>query len=204
MFIVCHAPFLEIVVRFRLLRLVYAYCTTEPAGTFRRFSVHPRNVFAVPRQMAADLKTHCAKSFLCSKIQSNEKTVPNQERVSTLNYPDILSRYIEATNSHDFENVKKLLHPEAIYWFTKKSCTTTEEIQNYFEQAWNTIKEEVYSATDVRWLTIDEHSAVCIYTYHYKGFSEGEFVEGQGRATNVFSKNKEGDWKLVHEHLSNF
>jgi ketosteroid isomerase-like protein len=119
-----------------------------------------------------------------------------------MDYKKALQQYIEATNTHDFNNVKKVLHENAIFWFTDQTCTTMQEIQNYFENAWDTIKEEVYTADNVHWLTVDENSAACTYTYHYEGYYNGEFVSGSGRATNVFIKNEKGEWKLIHEHLS--
>ncbi len=119
-----------------------------------------------------------------------------------MGYEEALQRYIELTNTHKFENVKKLLHKDAVYWFSDKTCTTIEEIQNYFENAWNIVKDEVYSAKDVKWIAISEITATCIYTYQYEGYINGQFTKGQGRATNVFVKDENGDWKLIHEHLS--
>jgi ketosteroid isomerase-like protein len=124
------------------------------------------------------------------------------KEVSLMGYKKALQQYIEATNTHDFNNVKKVLHENAIFWFTDKTCTTIQEIQNYFENAWDIIKEEVYTANNVHWLTVDQNSATCTYTYHYEGYHNGKFVSGSGRATNVFIKNEKGEWKLIHEHLS--
>jgi ketosteroid isomerase-like protein len=124
------------------------------------------------------------------------------KEVSLMGYKKALQQYIEATNTHDFNNVKKVLHENAIFWFTDKTCTTIQEIQNYFENAWDMIKEEVYTAKNVHWLTVDQNSATCTYTYHYEGYHNGKFVTGSGRATNVFIKNEKGEWKLIHEHLS--
>ncbi|WP_042477301.1 YybH family protein [Bacillus ndiopicus] len=118
-------------------------------------------------------------------------------------YEQALTDYIEATNTHDFTNVKQMLHPNVVYWFTNQNCTTMIEIQHYFENAWETIKEEVYEAKDVQWLVTNQDTATCLYTYSYSGYHNREFVSGQGRATNVFVKNKHGEWKLIHEHLSN-
>ncbi|MCR8853779.1 YybH family protein [Lysinibacillus fusiformis] len=118
-----------------------------------------------------------------------------------MTHEQALERYIQATNTHDFNEVKVILHPQAVYWFSDKTCTTTEEIGAYFNHAWNVIQEEVYSATDIIWLTVDEKTATCLYTYHYEGHHNGEFVSGSGRATNIFTLMN-GEWKLIHEHLS--
>jgi ketosteroid isomerase-like protein len=117
-------------------------------------------------------------------------------------YKQALADYITATNSHDFRNVRSMLAKDAVYWFSNKTCRSLEEIQQYFENAWQTIKDEVYRATDVEWIVTEENTATCIYTYQYEGYYNGDFVQGNGRATNVFIKDVDGRWKLVHEHLS--
>ena len=114
---------------------------------------------------------------------------------------DFLHNYIKATNTHKFNEVQKVLHPEAVYFFSNQSCTTQEEIQAYFEDAWSRIKDENYEARDVNWLHIGVCSATCTYTYFYEGYVNGKYVNGKGRATNVFVK-EESDWLLIHEHLS--
>ncbi|CAH0344261.1 nuclear transport factor 2 family protein [Bacillus sp. CECT 9360] len=119
-----------------------------------------------------------------------------------MDHREALHQYIEATNTHEFSNVEKILHHQALFWFTNQTYSSKNEIQRYFEKAWDMIKEEVYRANDVEWLTVDKNSATCIYTYHYEGYHNGEFISGGGRATNVFCKNEEGEWKLIHEHLS--
>lgn len=115
---------------------------------------------------------------------------------------NLLEQYIDATNTHDFENVERLLHPQAIYWFSDQTCRSQEEIKNYFENAWDTIKEEKYSAADIQWLGMGNDTATCVYHYHYEGYYKGEFIKGSGRATNVFVKDTDGNWKIIHEHLS--
>lgn len=116
----------------------------------------------------------------------------------------VLEQYIKATNTHDFSEVARLLHPEAVYWFGDKECRTMEEIQAYFEQAWRSIQDEKYSASQVQWVVKTDGAATCIYYYRYEGYFQGKFVQGGGRATNVFLKDEQGDWRLVHEHLSGF
>ncbi len=114
---------------------------------------------------------------------------------------EILTQYIFATNTHDFKEVQKLLHPKATYFFSNQTCTTHEQIQKYFENAWNTVKEENYEARDIKWLVQTNSSATCVYTYFYEGYEDEKYVTGTGRATNVFVKENE-QWLLIHEHLS--
>jgi hypothetical protein len=114
---------------------------------------------------------------------------------------DILNNYIKATNSHNFEKVKKLLHPNATYFFSNKTCINHDEIQDYFENAWDLVKNENYEAHDVQWLFTSNTSLTCTYTYFYEGFINGKYTNGRGRATNVFVKESD-NWLLIHEHLS--
>ncbi|MGP4071764.1 YybH family protein [Piscibacillus sp. B03] len=114
---------------------------------------------------------------------------------------NILDTYIKATNSHDFKEIEKILHPDAVYFFTDKTCKTVREIQDYFENAWNTVKDENYEAHDVNWIFKSEQSITCTYTYFYEGYVNNKYASGRGRATNVFVK-KSNRWLLIHEHLS--
>jgi ketosteroid isomerase-like protein len=119
----------------------------------------------------------------------------------TLDVQHVLENYIQATNSHDFALVAQYLAPDAIYWFTKNEYRSIEEIQSYFENTWNLIKEEVYSISNINWIAIDQKTASCLYTYHWEGYYNGDFVSGTGNATNIFKKQN-SEWKLIHEHLS--
>lgn len=87
-----------------------------------------------------------------------------------------LEKYIDATNTHQFDNVEKCLSRDAIYFFSNKTCSSIADIQAYFENAWDTIKEEKYRAIDVEW-TISEDMAYCLYTYEYEGIYNGEFAQ---------------------------
>ncbi len=59
---------------------------------------------------------------------------------------DFLHNYIKAINTHKFDVVKKVLHPEAVYFFSDQTCTTLAEIQAYFENAWSLVKDENFEA----------------------------------------------------------
>lgn len=119
-----------------------------------------------------------------------------------MTYQKALKDYLSATNTHEFTNVQKVLDCQAIFWFSDRTCTTLPEIKRYFENTWERIKEEKYSANEVKWVAVEENTATCLYTYHWEGFLDNHFVSGSGRATNIFVKDEKGSWKLVHEHLS--
>lgn len=112
-----------------------------------------------------------------------------------------LEAYIEATNSHDFNNVNKILSKKAVYYFSDAICSTVDEIREYFESAWELIQDEVYSISNINWLYCSDDSVVCLYTYHYEGYLNGIFTSGKGKATNIFVKENQ-NWVLIHEHLS--
>ncbi|MHC0039665.1 YybH family protein [Pseudoneobacillus sp. C159] len=118
-----------------------------------------------------------------------------------LNVEKALEGYIQATNSHGFPNVAKYLSENAVYWFQDKEYKTTSEIEAYFNNTWNLIKEERYWISNVQWLGISDTMATCLYQYHWEGLHNNKPISGKGNATNVFMKF-EHEWKLIHEHLS--
>jgi ketosteroid isomerase-like protein len=114
---------------------------------------------------------------------------------------DFLSEYIRRTNSHQFDTVAPLIDEGAVYWFSNGSYRGINAIRNAFEQTWSTIQNEQYAIEDLEWLTIDNLTATCIYTYRWRGSIAGVMREGVGRGTNVLRKDGK-QWRIVHEHLS--
>ncbi|USK34541.1 nuclear transport factor 2 family protein [Bacillus sp. F19] len=107
---------------------------------------------------------------------------------------EVLQNYIKATNTHNFDEVRKVLHPNAVYFFTDRNCTTHEEIQTYFENAWSLVENENYEAKDVKWLFTTSNSATCTYTYFYEGYINGKYISGHGRATKVLVQVISKSW----------
>lgn len=112
-----------------------------------------------------------------------------------------LKQYEEATNSHNFDNVAPLIAKEAVYWFSDGSYEGLASIREAFEAAWNTVKDEVYTISNIRWLAVSDTAAVCVYDFSWKGLIDGESKSGGGRGTNALAKTGKG-WQIVHEHLS--
>jgi ketosteroid isomerase-like protein len=114
---------------------------------------------------------------------------------------EFLRDYIRATNTHRFDAVAPLIAEDAIFWFTSGSFRGPEAIRAAFEKTWRMIQDEEYTVEDVHWLAIDESSAACLYTFHWRGLIDGIAREGSGRGTTVLKKTN-GNWSIVHEHLS--
>lgn len=114
---------------------------------------------------------------------------------------EALSRYLEATNSHDFSQVATLLVPDAVYYFGDATCVGRAEVQEYFERTWESIPDERYWAEDITWTARSTHVAVATYTYRWTGTLPTGPASGAGRATNVLVADGQG-WRLCHEHLS--
>ena len=112
-----------------------------------------------------------------------------------------LSAYVKATNSHDFARVAPLLLPEAVYWFNKDESQGTAAIRENFERTWRYLPDEVYGIENIKWLSIENNSATCIYEYTYQGTHAGKPLKGRGRGTSVLVRQK-GKWRIAHEHLS--
>ena len=112
-----------------------------------------------------------------------------------------MEQYALRTNSHQFAAVAELIAEDAVYWFNDGSFVGLDAIQQAFERTWDYIREEVYEVEDVHWLAQDAKTAVCIYTFRWRGRVNDQSVQGSGRGTSVLRKT--GDrWQVVHEHLS--
>ena len=114
---------------------------------------------------------------------------------------DFMAEYIRQTNTHQFDAVAPYIDEEAVFWFSSGSHRGVVAIRAAFERTWATIQDEVYAIEDLEWLTVDEASATCLYTFRWQGNIDGVSREGSGRGTSILRKG-DGRWRVVHEHLS--
>lgn len=114
---------------------------------------------------------------------------------------DFMAEYIRQTNTHQFDAVAPHIDEEAVFWFSSGSHRGVVAIRAAFERTWATIQDEVYAIEDLEWLTVDEASATCLYTFRWQGNIDGVSREGNGRGTSILRKG-DGRWRVVHEHLS--
>lgn len=116
---------------------------------------------------------------------------------------ELLKKYEIEINKHNFNLIEPLVSKDCKFWFSSGTYQGIEQVREAFEKTWDMIKEEVYSITEIEWIAESESSAVCTYTFKWKGLIKGELSEGKGRGTSCF-RLESNEWKIVHEHLSNF
>lgn len=102
-----------------------------------------------------------------------------------------------------FDEVAPLLSAEAVFWFTDGSHRGLDAIRAAFEDTWRRLKNETYWLEDVDWIAVGDTAASCTYRFRWTAEIDGTPCAGEGRGTTVLRK-EEGQWKIVHEHLSRF
>lgn len=112
-----------------------------------------------------------------------------------------MAAYEQVNNSHIWENVRPFIDDSALYWFTDGTYSGIAAIEGAIKETFDKIKDETYAISNVQWLVLELTIAVCTYAFHWSGLVDGESREGFGRGTNVL-RNIEGEWRIVHEHLS--
>lgn len=113
-----------------------------------------------------------------------------------------LSEYEAAANSQNFDNVRDLIHPNAIFRFNDGDFIGHEAIRSAFENTWGQdIQDERYYLTNVRVISKDMKSATVTFTFNWTGRVEGRPVNTAGKGTSVIVRN-ETRLQFILEHLS--
>ncbi|MBI4836364.1 MAG: nuclear transport factor 2 family protein [Candidatus Abawacabacteria bacterium] len=112
-----------------------------------------------------------------------------------------LEAYEKAANSCDFANVAPLVANDAAFWFTNGTYEGKKDIQKAFEETWAKIQNETYSIANIKWIIATYWNSVCSYTFKSEGVVDGKKRIFKGRGLNVL-KRIDGNWRIVHEHLS--
>ena len=116
---------------------------------------------------------------------------------------NLMKKYEVEINKHDFNLIAPLISNDCKFWFTSGAYLGLEQTRNAFLKTWNMINEEVYSISEMEWISESDNAAVCMYTYHWKDLIGGQLREENGRGTLCLRK-KTDDWKIIQENLSNF
>ena len=97
---------------------------------------------------------------------------------------NFMEEYSRRTNTHRFDEVAALIAEDAVFWFSDGSYRGLASIRDAFERTWQAIQDEFYAIDDVEWLVVSDQSAVCIYSFHWRGIVKGVPRNGAGRGTS--------------------
>ncbi|MEC5129089.1 nuclear transport factor 2 family protein [Verrucomicrobiales bacterium BCK34] len=114
---------------------------------------------------------------------------------------DLLKEYEQRLSAQKFEDVKPLIHEDAVFWFNDGSYLGLDAIEGAFTATFELIKEEKYWLTNIDWISKSDDAACCHYQFNWEGIIDGRASAGGGRGTSVLLRTS-GSWQIVHEHLS--
>lgn len=113
---------------------------------------------------------------------------------------NLMAEYERRLGTCDFDQVAPLIANDAIFWFTDGTHRGVGEIRKAFERTWSILKNETYWLDDMQWLAVGDDAAACTYRFNWRAEINGAPAQGNGRGTTVLQRD--GDWRIVHEHLS--
>jgi ketosteroid isomerase-like protein len=120
----------------------------------------------------------------------------------TVTPEDALEAYVRASDRHDVDGTTRWIADDAVYLFSNEYCHNGKSaVRNAIEKNFDTIGDGSYSIENVLWLVREPQVAVCVYVYRWSGLVGDERMSGGGRGTTVL-RRQNGDWRVVHEHLS--
>ncbi len=100
----------------------------------------------------------------------------------------LIKKYEKLVNQHDFDLLAPHISSDCKFWFSSGTFVGLEQVRQAFEKTWGLIKNEIYCLSDLEWLVESDVAAVCTYTFHWKGWVDGQQQEGTGRGTSCFQK----------------
>ena len=113
---------------------------------------------------------------------------------------DFIKKYEQALATQQWHKVAPLIHEQACVTFTTGTYKGKAEVQKVFEHNFAAIQDEQYHLSNLHWAFVDEHTAVCLYQFHWQGLINGQPASGAGRGTSVLVQ-QDNQWLLVSEHL---
>ena len=95
-----------------------------------------------------------------------------------------------------------MIAEEAVYWFSDGTQYVGKKaVEAAIRHNFESIKDETYAISEVKWLLKTKEAAVCIFKFSWSGTVRGETASGEGRGTAVL-KHTGDSWQMLHEHLS--
>ena len=119
---------------------------------------------------------------------------------TTMNHTSTLSAYVEALNTHSWDQIAPHVAEDAVFIFTEDTFTGHAGAKAAFEKTFALIQNEHFSLHDIVWTVVTDDVAVCRYEFRWKGLISGQESSGGGRGTTILRKTN-GHWLIAHEHL---
>jgi ketosteroid isomerase-like protein len=113
---------------------------------------------------------------------------------------DLMQAYEEALASQAWKNVDPLMHEDICVTFSSGTFKGKDQVRRAFEHNFSVIKDEEYSIENLHWALVGQESAVCLYSFQWRGLINGQPGSGGGRGTSVLV-NVAGRWQIIAEHL---
>ncbi len=111
-----------------------------------------------------------------------------------------LRQYECALATRSLDAIAPLIADDACFVFTDGTYHGIAEIEHAIRKTFETIRDEKYAISDVRWLYVRDDCAPCVYTFQWAGFIDGKACAGNGRGTSFLTRQNDA-WKIAHEHL---
>jgi ketosteroid isomerase-like protein len=118
----------------------------------------------------------------------------------TMNHANALSAYVEALNTHFWDQIAPHVAEDAVFIFTEDTFKGHATAKATFEKTFALIQDEHFSLHDIVWTVVTDDVAVCRYEFRWKGLISGQEASGGGRGTTILRKAKDR-WLIAHEHL---
>ncbi|MEM9364303.1 MAG: nuclear transport factor 2 family protein [Bacteroidota bacterium] len=113
-----------------------------------------------------------------------------------------VNTFQKASASKNFEEVKPMIHPKALFRFNDGDYQGITNIKMAFENTWShDIKNEKYIMNTVEIIHIDTNSATVTFNYLWSGDTLKGPIHIAGRGTQVLVVH-EGALQIILEHLS--
>jgi ketosteroid isomerase-like protein len=113
-----------------------------------------------------------------------------------------MTAFVDSMIRRDLDAALSLLTDDVAFFYSNGSALWGKEAFAATMTAnWKLIDRYNYTTLDAIWLAQSETVAAVIYTFSWSGVAGGRDVDGSGRGTRIFRRDRAG-WRIAHEHLS--
>ena len=92
----------------------------------------------------------------------------------TMNHINALSAYLEALNTHLWDQIAPHVAEDAVFIFTEDTFKGHAAAKAAFEKTFALIQDEHFSLHDIAWTVVTDDVAACRYEFRWKGLISGQ------------------------------